>query len=234
MFKILTTTGGRPDAWELCKRWMEAQVLKPDAWIIVDDCPEPSDLSGITIPVMLVRPQPYWKPGQNTQARNLLAGLEHVNRDDQLAIIEDDDWYSPEYLRSVMQWLRRGDLVGEAYSLYYHVGNRQYKDCGNRQHASLCSTAMRGPAIMNFKRQCERRQKFIDLNLWRESRSPKFLAHSRLTVGIKGLPGRAGIGMGHRLIGKYDEGGALLQRITGTNVYDKFYNPCAVDPANRK
>ena len=219
MFKILTTTGGRPEAWELCKRWMRAQTRKPDAWIIVDDCPEASNMNGIEVPTIIIRATPYWRAGDNTQGRNLLAGLEHVNRGDRLAIIEDDDYYAPGYLKAVEGWFIGGDLVGEANSLYYHVGTRQYKMCNNFAHASLCSTAMQGSVLATFKRQCESKHKFIDIHLWRECRARKFLARTRYTVGIKGLPGRAGIGSGHRLTGQYKP----LDRIIGDDA--RFYDP---------
>ena len=215
MIKLLTTTGGRPEAWELCKRWVRQQTRQADAWIIVDDCAEMSDMSGITIPTMLVRPQPFWQPGQNTQARNLLAALESVTPNDTLIIIEDDDYYAPTWVQSVVEWSKRFELVGERNALYYHVGHRQYRSCGNLTHASLCSTAMRGSALEFFKRVCQKNYKFIDMQLWRNFRGSKKLFDTKMTTGIKGLPGRAGIGGGHRMSGRPDPNGELLKKRIG-------------------
>jgi hypothetical protein len=67
MVTLLTVTGGRPEAWGLCKRWMAAQTVQPDRWIIVDDVGD--------VPEATIQVTPRWQPGQNTQARNLLAGL---------------------------------------------------------------------------------------------------------------------------------------------------------------
>lgn len=215
MIKLLTTTGGRPEAWELCKRWMRQQTLQADAWIIVDDCPVPSDMSGITVPTMLVRPQPFWQPGENTQARNLLAALESVNHDDIVIIIEDDDYYAPTYVHSMVEWCKRYELVGERNALYYHIGKREYRYCGNTSHASLCATAMRGKVINFFAQICRTNRKFIDIELWRKYRGTKKLFDTHMTVGIKGLPGRAGIGGGHRMNGKPDPNGELLKKRLG-------------------
>lgn len=215
MIKLLTTTGGRPEAWELCKRWVRNQTVKADAWIIVDDCAEMSDMSGIDLPVMLVRPQPFWQPGQNTQARNLLAALESVTPNDTIIIIEDDDYYAPTWVQSVIEWSKRFELVGERNALYYHVVHRQYRSCGNMSHASLCATAMRGSALNVFKRECQKNHKFIDIHLWRNFRGSKKLFDTKMTVGIKGLPGRAGIGCGHQMNGKPDPDGVLLKKRIG-------------------
>lgn len=214
MIKLLTVTGGRPLAWELCKLWMSRQTLKPDAWIIVDDCDPISNLRGIDIPVLIIRPQPRWKPGDNTQQRNLLQGLENVSVNDKLIIIEDDDWYRDDYVKTMSAFLDRNNLVGERNALYYHVGQRVYRYCQNRTHASLCSTAMTGDAITKFKRTCEKNVKFIDLELWRSHRGK--LYDTTMTVGIKGLPGRPGIGAGHRMKGTKDPNlGKLRSRIGG-------------------
>ncbi len=202
MLTLLTMTGCRPLAFELCERWMRKQdYTGPVRWIIVDDGEQPQLLKfrrpGWQIEI--VRPQPFWKPGQNTQARNILAGLDLVDPDDRLVIIEDDDYYAPGYLSMAAMWLNYTDLAGEALARYYHVTRRLYYNCNNTQHASLCSTAMKGQAIDQLRHVANRHVDFIDMTLWRSFAGTKQLYSSRLCVGIKGLPGRAGIGGGHRL-----------------------------------
>lgn len=100
MLTLLTATGARPHAWAICQRLMHAQryggLIR---WIIVDDGPEPQPVTFQRVGwrVDIVRPQPCWQPGQNTQARNLLSGLALVPDDDaRIAIIEDDDHYAPD------------------------------------------------------------------------------------------------------------------------------------------
>jgi len=214
MLTLLTATGARPAAWALCERWMARQdYAGPVRWIIVDDGPEPQPVTfrreGWQL--VLVRPSPHWAPGQNTQARNLLKGLAAVDPADCLVIIEDDDWYAPDWLTTVAAELQHAELVGEHRARYYNVQQRRGRQLVNTGHASLCSTAMRGSALRDFADACRSRPKFIDLELWRRPRGRLFGGHR--VVGIKGLPGRGGIGMGHDagFKGEPDPTGALLR-----------------------
>ncbi|KRD71446.1 glycosyltransferase family A protein [Lysobacter sp. Root96] len=219
MLTLLTATGARPAAWAICERLMAAQdYAGPVRWLVVDDGPEAQPIAferaGWTVEV--IRPVPIWQPGQNTQARNLLAGLAVIDDDSRLAVIEDDDWYSPDWLSHVDQQLDLAELVGERRARYYNVEFRRGRQLSNTEHASLCSSAMRGRAIAAFRAACLVRPKFIDLELWR--RHPfRFLFDGGRVVGIKGLPGRAGIGMGHRddFTGQADRDGALLSLWVG-------------------
>lgn len=212
MLTLLTATGMRPQAWALCERWMAAQSFADDVrWIVVDDGPEPQPLAfsrpGWSLSVI----RPPARPG-NTQARNLLAGLEECGNAAPLVIIEDDDYYAPGWLARVAQELEHAELIGECRARYYNVALRRGRQLSNDKHASLCSTAMHGKALASFRRACELRPKFIDLELWRRHRW-QHLFGGHLVVGIKGLPGRAGLGMGHRrdFQGTADPSGSLLR-----------------------
>lgn len=219
MLTLLTATGARPEAWEICERLMMRQTYSgPVHWIVVDDGLDPQPVTfqrdGWTLEVL--RPQPYWQPGQNTQARNLLAGLARVQRDARLVVIEDDDWYGLGWLDKVNAELVNAELVGEYRAKYYNVATKRARQLNNTQHASLCSTAMRGAAIDTFRWACDRNPKFIDLELWRKHRSRHLFGGHRV-VGIKGMPGRGGIGMGHAkdFNGDPDPNGAILRAWIG-------------------
>lgn len=198
---LLTATGCRPQAWAITERWAQAQDFDGEVdWIIVDDGEEPQPITfkrdGWR--TIVVRPQPYWQPGQNTQARNLAAGLKLVEKGSRLVIWEDDDYMHPAYLRTVHRWLDTHDLVGEAPARYYNIKSRRALQLKNKQHASLCCTAMKGKAIEAFARELVPGVQFIDMNLWRNFYGTKALYPTKLVVGLKGLPGRTGIGMGHK------------------------------------
>ena len=220
MLTLLTATGCRPQAWRLCERWMMAQDY-PGAvrWLVVDDGEEPQPVTferaGWSLEV--IRPTPRWKPGMNSQARNLLAGLDRLEPNDSLVVIEDDDYYGPGYLSAAESWLKRGELVGECMARYYNVARRVGRQLNNRSRASLCSTAMRGAAIKQFRKECKPGVQFIDMSLWLNFKGPKVLKETKHVVGIKGLPGRGGIGMGHKetFIGAQDPDGALLHEWVG-------------------
>lgn len=222
MLTLLTPTGARPQPWAICERLMAAQQhAGPVRWIIVDDGPEPQPVTfrraGWTVDV--VRPRPYWQQGQNTQVRNLLAGLASVQDDASLAIIEDDDHYAPDWLDTVAAALGRAELVGESCARYYNASLRRARQLRNGAHASLCATALRGRAIAALRRECGQAHKFIDLNLWRNFDGSKLLFDGHRVTGIKGLPGRGGIGMGHRpdFNGEADPHGEILRQWIGAD-----------------
>lgn len=198
MLVIITPTGARPEAFKKCCEYMRAQDYAGRIkWIIVDDCiptmPTPK-VDGWEI--IHVHPEPAWKPGQNTQARNLLFGLDYVGPDDLLVIAEDDDSYAPWWLSKCAEWLEHDDLVGEAPSLYRHLNGRE-KWMNNKNHASLCATAMKGPAIDDFRRVLNEGNTYIDIRLWK--RGGKLYPCDGGVIGVKGWPGRPGIGIGHKL-----------------------------------
>lgn len=200
MLSVLTPTGDRPDAFADCIEMMRAQDYRgPVRWVVVDDGHEMTPTPEIEgWEVVHLRPFPRWRKGQNTQARNLLIGLHHVT--DRVVVVEDDDSYAPWWLSRCDAWLDAADLVGEAPSLYRHLNGRE-KNMGNTEHASLCSTALKGPAIADLRRVCREQLKFIDMRLWRDFAGSKRIhpPEPRGVVGIKGRPGRPGIGIGHRL-----------------------------------
>lgn len=221
MLTLLTATGVRPEAWAICERLMLRQdYAGPVRWIVVDDGaePQPVTFSRPGWDMEIVRPLPFWRPGQNTQARNLLAGLARVPADARVVVIEDDDWYRTDWLSTCDAMLAKAELVGECRARYYNLPLRRGRQLSNGAHASLCSTALRGSALGRLRWVCERSPKFIDLELWKRHASRHLFAGGRV-VGIKGLPGRGGIGMGHRddFRGTHDPDGSLLRQWVGTD-----------------
>ena len=222
MLTLLTATGCRPDAWAKCEQMAMRQTYAgPVHWIIVDDGEEaqPITFERESWTLSIVRPNPRWKPGDNTQARNLREGMRIIKPGDRLVIWEDDDAYHPQWLERVDQWLNTADLVGEAPARYYNIQTKQARKLGNKQHASLCCTAMKGYAIEAFEKELKPGIQFIDINLWKNYKGKKALYPTQLVTGIKGLPGRGGIGMGHKkdFAGTMDADGAILKEWLGPN-----------------
>ena len=218
MLTLMTMTGARPEAFRLCQHFMARQdYVGRVRWLVVDDGQEatPVGFAREGWSVEVIRPEPFWEPGQNTQARNILAGLDRVAPDDRLLVIEDDDWYAPDWLSKVAQELEHAELVGETHARYYNLQQRVARQLTNAQHASLCASAMRGAALRLFRQVAQERPVFIDLDLWKRAPSKKLFTGHRV-VGMKGLPGRGGIGMGHdRLAGTKDPAGAALAQWVG-------------------
>lgn len=222
MLHLLTATGARPEAWAICERLMAAQDYSgPVTWVIVDDGPQaqPVTFAREGWSLQVIRPEPYWQSGQNTQSRNLLAGLKVIPDDARLVIIEDDDHYARDWLTTVDRELDNAELVGEYQARYYNVATRRGRQLHNTGHASLCSTALRGSAIEALRKVCKTSPTFIDMKLWREHRSRHLFGGHRV-IGIKGLPGRGGIGIGHKqnFTGQNDPAGTLLRSWIGEDV----------------
>jgi len=216
---IITCTGGRPKAFRRLDYFVCRQDWNgPCQWIIVDDVDEPTspnttvgigslELTGdlraaiwASIQITRISPEPKWRPGQNTLARNLLAAIPHVIYD-KVLFFEDDDWYRPDYVSNMASVLGEQDLAGEPLSLYYHLPSKRYRRMVNASHASLCQTGMRSIMLSVLAAVCQEDDQFIDYNLWTRSFPTQvrraFTGYGGV-VGLKGLPGRPGIGIGHR------------------------------------
>lgn len=229
MITLLTATGARPVAWALCEMWMAAQdYAGPVRWVIVDDglTPQPITFQRPGWELVLIRPSPFWEPGMNTQARNIQKGLGACDPRFPVIFIEDDDHYAPDWLSHVTKHLEGHELVGEVRARYYNFHTKTARQLANTMHSSLCSTAIQGiRALKALQAYCQPGVKFIDLNLWRNFRGKKQLFAGTRVTGIKGLPGREGIGMGHQpdFVGTPDRNQDILRSWIGANAV-RIYN----------
>lgn len=209
MIALITPTGARPKQIELCSKFMKNQDYEGKVlWVVVDDA-VPVTTHCISLAFKLdweiqkIYPASKWKLGNNTQARNLLAGTSILDRYELEAvfIIEDDDYYSPQYLRIMMEKLQGYDVAGQTCTVYYNPIYRGWMRNGNRKHASLFQVAFTPAVLPQFIRTCRMGRKFIDMNFFRQVYDKKInlFDGKDLAIGIKGLPGRGGIGMGHRM-----------------------------------
>lgn len=217
---LITCTGGRPEAFGLLEGWLGGQCFYDDIqWIVVDDVEQPTAACfGQTV----LRPKPFWRPGAgHTLARNLLAALE-VAEHSKILFLEDDEAYLPNYLRNMDAMLDASPLAGQMNCRYYHVGTRQYRTIINRQHASLCQTGITRAMIPRLQEICRAGDIGIDCRLWQASGA---LSHESDVVSLKGLPGRPGIGIGHRPGGgswQHDADGSVLADWLGSYGAGKY------------
>jgi hypothetical protein len=197
MIQLLTPTGARHQAWELCIKYMAAQDYQgPVHWVIVDDGPNPQtvpDIPGWRISV--IYPKDKWQKGQNTQNRNLLVGIKHLSKKHPVLFIEDDEHYHPSWISVCAEHLQHHKLIGQALCRKYSLAKRAWSE-NTYNHASLCCTAISGSMISKFKAIVERNQKLADIQLWNENVG--HLIEGAYVTGIKCMPGRGGIDSGHR------------------------------------
>jgi hypothetical protein len=230
MIALITPTGARPRQIEICAELMRKQIYDGRvAWIIVDDCePRTTDFidgsfrSGWDI--WKIYPRPVWVPGQNTQGRNLKCAIDFIEKNfdhgtiDAIFVIEDDDWYSSGYIQQMLNRISGYQIAGETHTVYYNMAIRRWVMNHNDVWSSLFQTAFTMDVIPVF-RECLA-EKFIDYVLFPRIESKNLFMAGNLAVGIKGQPGRAGIGAGHGWIRSMldDSGLVKLRELIGDDV----------------
>ena len=210
---LITCTGGRPDAFRLCERRICNQTYRRSLqWIVVDDV-DPRTITNFFQEV--IRPEMLWD-GRHTLSRNLRLALKKV-REEKVLFIEDDDYYAPGYVARMVEELDHYLLVGEAPARYYNVATTQYLRLSNNSHASLCQTGIQSLLIEKFLGFCTDDRKFVDIDFWHSVERNLSILPTENSVGIKGMPGRGGIGMGHSPSPAWatDLSGAVLEEWVG-------------------
>lgn len=193
---LITPTADQPLGMLLCERYMQRQTMRWDQWIVADDGLEHAHLALGQTHVRRVREH----EGGRSLAGNMLAALELVDGD-VVIVIEHDDWYAPDHIATCVEQLRRGDAVGSRWQRYYNVHGRCWRRMRNVGSA-LCNTAFRRSLVPQMRAAArsafERKTYGVDRLFW-DSIGGRGVTHDVDTVvGIKGLPGRPGLGMGHR------------------------------------
>lgn len=212
---LITCTGDRPLSFALCKRfvkrWSQTRNIN---WIIVDDgklpygAPTPANKSQV---VTYIRRQSVNESPQQSFINNLWCALGELKGEtnDAVFFIEDDDYYSPGYLGAMLNGLRSSQLCGLTTAKYFNASNLRWREITNGSHSSLCGTALRyGDGIRALQeaiRRCEAKGSIsVDVELWQVAALLRLKtlrlqdSAAPLTVGLKGLPGRKGLGIGHR------------------------------------
>ncbi len=214
MISLITPTRDRPEAFTFCVQWMSRQTYQGAVqWIIVDDGDAP-----VNRDLWKNWPLPAWqifykrrKPcdAANTLPQNMTAALPLVTGE-KILIIEDDEYYSPRYIEEMSSQLDQVDLFGEGPARYYNVVDRHWRlPKEPAKHASFCRTGIRSKLLPHLHNAVEMAgscgDPWIDLRLWGlrelwipEGTTKKILPDLILSIGIKGLPGRGGLGTQHR------------------------------------
>jgi len=202
---VITPTGDRPEALALLRRWMATQTRQADQWIIIDDGTKP--VKAKKFPgAKVIRRNPRKDDPACTLGENLRVALPHIAHE-KVLVMEDDDWYGPDYIATMADLLEDHELVGISGTKYYHPGIPGYREMGRGDHASLSQTAFRKSLLPELEKaipfdnslpdypECS-----VDMRLWARANGNSRLvpgADMQLHCSIKGMPGRGGAGVGH-------------------------------------
>jgi hypothetical protein len=224
MITAITPTGDRPLAMSLCERWMMNQTARPDQWLVVDDGQVPFVPA---VPMEYVRREPRAGDPKHTLAINLLQAIPLIRGDKILIIEDDEYYapaYVQEMAKRLDAGMIAGITQNRYYHLptggYYVMHNREHASLAQTAFTSAFIPTFKGAVVASMFVD------FLDIRMWRmakqtlnrgfkfggrvlttrartmgrmpESEFALFSdADAPLYVGIKGLPGRNGIGMGH-------------------------------------
>lgn len=121
---------------------------------------------------------------------------------DMIACIENDDWYSPNYLLEMFEQyekMRRPDIFGIEYTYYYHLKMKYYFKYLHGDRASMMCTCLKPDIDLNWPADNWR---FADMWLWthREGWFAKrklWNPDKVLAIGMKGHGEGVAGGTGH-------------------------------------
>jgi hypothetical protein len=192
---VITPTADRPVAWPLAERWMARQTVQPDQWIVADDGLVAAPL---TMGQQHVRRERR-ETGGASLANNLLAAIPHV-RGDIVLIMEDDDFYRPNHIEVCVDRLQRFRATGAIWLNYYNLQVMGWRRIRN-SCAALCNTSFRAeclPMLREAALSALRQGIYhVDRLFWQQV-GKSGLHELETVIGMKGLPGMAGIGIGHK------------------------------------
>lgn len=195
MITIITPTADRPAAWPHIERWMAAQTVQPDQWIVADDG---INAAPVTKGQEVVRRKRTAEGGASL-AMNVLASIPHV-RGDVVLVIEDDDYYRKDHIEVCVERLKRHRATGCTWLNYYNLNFRAWRRLRN-SCAALCNTAFRADELSHLESAAnealDRGIYHVDRLFWQRVGTDG-LHDQETVIGIKGLEGLAGIGIGHR------------------------------------
>lgn len=211
---LITCTGDRHLCFALLERWISAQTYTgPMRWIVLDDGEVPVNAT-MGQEVVRMDPLPDQKGELHPMPRKLISAIDGDLLGDVNLIVEDDDYYAPEYVQQYADLLKENAVVGESRARYYHVAERFWWRHQNPNHASLAQTGFRGDMIRQLRESIvSDPDPFIDLRLWARARRAGVGTHLidderndlALFVGMKAMPGRGGVACGHQKQAGYEK-----------------------------
>ena len=184
---VLTPTGDRPQAFELCRRMMARQTARSRVkWIVSND-----GKSEMSVPEADLYLRNTKRPNLAGQIINAIPHVEGKG----LLVVEDDDWYPADYVEKMVPLFDRASLVSFSHRTAYHPQLRRFMwTKPQRGFAVLANTGVRVDALDHLKAMCEEDNWGIDQRLWVRYSGAKLHVNIREpkdgVIQMRGMPGR--------------------------------------------
>lgn len=223
---IVTTSTQRPYAFAQCQDYLARQSIVADKLYLVGE--DHTDYHPRLGQIVVKRKQKK-NEKLHSLCLNWLAVLPKLETD-YIAVFEDDDWFRPDYLKTMVDMLLTGaSLVGLQNALYYNVRQRRFQRLHNLNHASLTNTAFSRECLPLLEKVAKNNDIFLDYQMWLEHTGTKMMKDNLedlsnpISIGIKGMPGLGGCGSFHgQPLGSVDWGGSRLRQWIGNEDYVRY------------
>jgi hypothetical protein len=226
----ITCTGDRPECMSLLLKWITRQTKQLSQWIIIDDGKVPLNVSNLPEYVHYYRREPQITDPSHTLIMNLCKAFTFVFGDAVL-FIEDDEYYSPKYVETMDSFLSNYPIVGICFAKYYFLPTAKWAIIGNHVHASLAQTGIQTSFISEVNEVLEGNP-YLDMRIWAKAKGRGYLFNDGNTgclyLGMKGMPGRKGIGTGHNGLSRYYKPDIQLKNLyqwigkENADIYQKY------------
>ena len=160
---IIPDRNDRPLFLDNCLKMIDSQTMQPDKVLIMN---EPAIYPDCDI---------TWRYRK---------AYEKVKDYDLILLMENDDWYSPKYIETMVnQYLSKlADIIGTSYTIYYHVGIRKWLKLTHPNRSSAMSTMLRGGLTIDWGHD---EFAYTDLTLWQQLKGYTFEPKQVICLGIK-------------------------------------------------
>jgi len=204
---ITPTRHDRPKLLNFCKQQLDRMTLKPDRAYVIDYEPTSKNIDLVD---------------------RVKLGFEMASNDghEYAFIIENDDFYSPDYFKSFEAAMQRGDdFLGTSSTTYYNLKNKTWQKFDHPGRSSLFCTGFRLRAMEKFNWP-RNSTIMLDLYIWAHAKlskhATKYFHKEPIALGIKHGIGLCG-GKAHKMELKHrDEHYAFLKSSVDLEAF-KFY-----------
>ena len=203
---VITCTGDRFAAFNLLCKFIMRQTIKNFQWVIVDDGKISLQEQRFSFPSCAdyIRREPQLDDPRHTLNLNMFEAFKQFKQAEGriVLIMEDDEYYHPQYIERMFSHLENSDIAGSNISRYYHLPSGGWFINRNSNFCSLSQTGFKETIFPIVLEGIKSNQQYLDYYIW--TNAMKVItcifddSKEPLSVGMKSLPGRKGIGIGHK------------------------------------